>query len=135
MELTQEQFDAAAACGCNFVPADEAQVARLSMQRRIFTRNGKPFVATRDAGGFHETHTTLALLIGTHTGSEVSSRGDTLQQVAAADAASAREMETERGTGARRRFPAARRRPGQGHQREAQGAANSATLSRRHPPA
>jgi hypothetical protein len=99
MELTQEQFDAAAACGCTLIPADEAQVARLSMQRRIFTRNGKPFVATRDAGGFHETHATLALLIGAHSGDEVSSRGDTLQQVAAADAASAREMDSERGTG------------------------------------
>src|SRR3954451_23016204 len=99
MELTQEQFDAAAACGCSFVPADGALVARLSMQRRIFTRNGMPFVATRDAGGFHETHATLALLIGAHAGNEVSSRGDTLQQVAAADAASAREMETERGAG------------------------------------
>src|SRR4051794_30084973 len=99
MELTQEQFDATAACGCTFVRAIDAQLARLSMQRRIFTRNGKPFVATRDAGGFHETHATLALLIGVHLGGEVSSRGDTLQQAAAADAASAREMETERGTG------------------------------------
>jgi hypothetical protein len=99
MELTQEQFDAAAACGCSFVPADGALVARLSMQRRIFTRNGKPFVATRDAGGFHETHATLALLIGAHAGGEASSRGDTLQQVAAADAASAREMDRERGAG------------------------------------
>jgi hypothetical protein len=111
MELTQEQFDAAAACGCSFVPADGALVARLSMQRRIFTRNGKPFVATRDAGGFHETHATLALLIGAHAGGEVSSRGDTLQQVAAADAASAREMDRERGTGGaqevRTRQPAA----------------------------
>ena len=99
MELTQEQFDAAAACGCTFVPADEAQVARLSMQRRIFTRNGASFVATRDAGGFYETHATLALLIGVQSGGEVSSRGDTLQQVAAADAESAREMEQERGAG------------------------------------
>jgi hypothetical protein len=99
MELTQEQFDAAAACGCAFVPADEVQVARLSMQRRIFTRNGRPFVVTRDAGGFHETHATLALLIVAQAGSEVSSRGDTLQQVAAADAASAREMDSERGRG------------------------------------
>jgi hypothetical protein len=105
MELTREQFDAAAACGCTFVPADEAQVARLSMQRRIFTRDGKPFVATRDAGGFHETHATLALLIGARSGSEVSSRGDTLQQVAAADAASAREMESERGTGGAQEVP------------------------------
>ena len=99
MELTQVQFEAAAACGCNFVPADEALVARLSMQRRIFTRDGKSFVATRDAGGFHESHATLALSIGAHSGGEVSSRGDTLQQVAAADAASAREMDRERGTG------------------------------------
>ena len=99
MELTQEQFDAAAAYGCTFVPADDAQVARLSMQRRIFTRNGKPFVATRDAGGFYETQATLALLIGTDSGGEVSSRGDTLQQVAAADAAAAREMDRERGIG------------------------------------
>jgi hypothetical protein len=99
MELTREQFDAAAASGCTFAPADEAQVARLSMQRRIFTRNGVSFVATRDAGGFYETHATLALLIGVQSGDEISSRGDTLQQVAAADAESAREMEKERGTG------------------------------------
>ena len=99
MELTREQFDAAAASGCTFVPADGAQVARLSMQRRIFTRNGVPFVATRDAGGFYETHATLALLIGVQSGERISSREDTLQQVAAADAESAREMARERGTG------------------------------------
>jgi hypothetical protein len=119
MELTQAQFDAAAACGCNFVPADEAQVARLSMQRRIFTRNGKPFVATRDAGGFHETHTTLALLIDSHAGSEVSSRGDTLHQVAAADAASAKEMESERGTGGAQEVPS--RQPATGPRTSARG--------------
>ena len=99
MELTQEQYAQAAECGCSFVPATEAQVARLSMQRRIFPRNGQPFVATRDEGGFYETHATLALLIGTHLHGEVSSRGETLQQAAAADAASEREMESEHGAG------------------------------------
>ena len=99
MELTQEQVDAAAACGCRFVPIAETQVALLAMQRRIFTLAGKRFVVTRDAGGFHETHATLALLIGVHSEGEMSSREDTLQQVAAADAASAREMDRERGAG------------------------------------
>jgi hypothetical protein len=99
MELTQEEFAAAAACGCSFVPITEAQVALLAMQRRIFTFDGKQFAVTRDAGGFHETHATLALLIGAHSKGEVSSRGDTLQQVAAADAASAKEMDKERGAG------------------------------------
>ena len=37
---------------------------------------------TRDAGGFYETHATLALLIGVHSKGEVSSRGDTLQPTA-----------------------------------------------------
>ena len=87
--------------------------------RRIFTRNGKPFVATRDAGGFHETHTTLALLINSHAGSEVSSRGDTLHQVAAADAASAKEMESERGTGGAQEVPS--RQPATGPRTSARG--------------
>ncbi len=34
------------------------------MQRRIFRIEGRPFVATRDGGGFFETHGTLLLLIG-----------------------------------------------------------------------
>ena len=99
MELTQEEFAAAAACGCSFVPVTEAQVALLAMQRRIFTFDGKQFAVTRDAGGFYETHATLALLIGVHSKGEVSSRGDTLQQVAAADAAAAREIDREHGAG------------------------------------
>jgi hypothetical protein len=99
MDLTQEEFAAAAACGCSFVPITEAQGALLAMQRRIFTFDGKQFAVTRDAGGFYETHATLALLIGAHSKGEVSSREDTLQQVAAADAASAREMDRERGAG------------------------------------
>ena len=66
MDLTQEQVEAAAACGCAFVPASEAQVARLSMQRRVFRIDGKPFMATRDGGGFFETHGTLSRLIEGH---------------------------------------------------------------------
>src|ERR687894_1061783 len=63
VELTEEQVSAARARGCAFLPASPEQVARLSMQRRVFTVAGKPFVATRDGGGFHETHATLARLI------------------------------------------------------------------------
>ena len=70
MELTQEEFAAATACGCSFVPVTEAQVALLAMQRRIFTFDGKQFVVTRDASGFYETHATLALLIGAHSKGE-----------------------------------------------------------------
>ena len=99
MELTQEEFAVATACGCSFVPITEAQVALLAMQRRIFALHGKQFAVTRDAGGFYETHATLALLIGALSKGEVSSREDTLQQVAAADAAAAREMDRERGAG------------------------------------
>jgi hypothetical protein len=99
MELTQEEFAAAAACGCSFVPVTDAQAGLLAMQRRIFTFGGKQFAVTRDAGGFYETHATLALLIDARSKGEVSSREDTLQQVAAADAASAREMDRERGAG------------------------------------
>ena len=63
MDLTQEQVEAAQACGCAFFPASEAQVALLSMQRRIFHIDGRPFVVTRDGGGFFETHGTLSLLV------------------------------------------------------------------------
>ena len=52
MDLTREQVGAAKACGCAFFPATEAQVARLSMQRRVFRIDGKAFMATRDGGGF-----------------------------------------------------------------------------------
>ena len=56
MDLTQEQVEAVKACGCAFLPATGVQVARLSMQRRIFRIDGSPFVATRDGGGFFETY-------------------------------------------------------------------------------
>ena len=65
MELTTDQLGAARACGCALVPATEDQLQRLSMQRRIFSIDGQPFVATR-GGGLNETHGTLAALIEQH---------------------------------------------------------------------
>jgi hypothetical protein len=97
MELTQEQVEAAKACGCTFVPASEAQVARLSMQRRIFTLAGGPFVATRDGGGFFETHATLARLIETRRRGGAPDAVETVQEAAAADAATEHEIAGERG--------------------------------------
>ena len=57
-----DQLAAARACGCVLTPATEDQVSRLSMQRRIFDVGGEPFVATRDGGGYFETHGTLSQL-------------------------------------------------------------------------
>ena len=100
MDLTQEQVEAAEACGCAFFPATDEQVGRLSMQRRVFRIDGRPFVATRDGGGFFETHATLLPLIGGQApgrerGSEDS--GETAQEAAAADAVPAAEIATEQG--------------------------------------
>jgi hypothetical protein len=112
VDLTQEQIEAAEACGCAFLPATEAQVARLSMQRRVFTLGGRPFLATRDGGGFHETHATLARLIEGHGRGVEPGNQETLQEAAAADAASEREIAGERGAGGAqevRRYRAATR--------------------------
>jgi hypothetical protein len=62
LDLTREQLEAAEACGCALLPATEAQVGRLTPQRRIFRLDGRPFVARRP-DGFLETHATLARLI------------------------------------------------------------------------
>jgi hypothetical protein len=99
MELTQEQFETARACGCTFLPVIESQIARLSMQRRIFTLDGQSFLATRDGGGFHETHATLALLLEAHGRGAMPSAGETVQEAAAADAACERAMVEEGGAG------------------------------------
>ncbi len=97
MDLTREQFEAAKACGCVFLPATDEQVGRLSMQRRVFRIDGRPFVATRDGGGFFETHGTLAALIeGQAPGGERGS-GETAREAAAADAAASAEIATEQG--------------------------------------
>ena len=120
MDLTPEQVEAAKACGCVFLPATDEQVGRLSMQRRVFRIDGRPFVATRDGGGFFETHATLLPLVGGQApgrehGSEGS--GETAREAAAADAVAAAEIATEqraarggaqvvrRGTSARPRVP------------------------------
>ena len=124
MELTQEQVEAAQACGCTFLPASEAQVARLSMQRRVFTLGRKPFVATRDGGGFPETHASLTRLIEAHGRGGPSGTADSVAEAAAADAAAAHEIAGERGAGGgaqevRRRRAATRpRAPWRGAKRD-----------------
>ena len=99
MDLTQEQVEAAKACGCAFFPATEAQVARRSMQRRIFRIDGKPFMATRDGGGFFETQGTLSVLIEGHGRGGAPDKQETVQEAAAADAVSEREIAGERRAG------------------------------------
>ena len=114
MELTDERIEAAKARGCVFFPATEAQVGRLTMQRRIFTLGGKPFVATRDGGGFHETHATLARLIEPDGhGPTTGGAGETVGEAEAADADAAREIAAERGGGGAQevRRPRAATRP------------------------
>ena len=112
MDLTQEQVEAAEACGCAFLPATEAQVALLSMQRRVFRIDGGPFVATRDGGGFFETHGTLTLLVDGHGRGGAPGKQETVHEAAAVDAASERDIAGERRTGGaqevRRRGAAAR---------------------------
>ncbi len=113
MDLTQAQVEAAKACGCAFLPTTDEQVARLSMQRRIFRVDGRPFVATCDGGGFFETHATLARLIEVHGRGGGAGKQETVADAAAADAASEREIAEERGAGGaqevRRRRAATRR--------------------------
>jgi hypothetical protein len=62
LDLTPDQQAAARSCGCAFFPATDAQVERLTMQRRIFRLEGRPFLVTRD-GAYWETHGTLMRLI------------------------------------------------------------------------
>ena len=112
MDLIEEQVEAAKACGCAFLPATEAQVALLSMQRRVFRIDGGPFVATRDGGGFFETQGTLSVLIEGHGRGGAPGEQETVQEAAAADAVSERESAGERRAGGaqevRRRGAAAR---------------------------
>ena len=99
MDLIEEQVEAAKACGCAFLPATEAQVALLSMQRRVFRVGGRPFMATRDGGGFFETHGTLSLLVEGHGRGGAPAKQETAHEAAAADAASEREIAGERRAG------------------------------------
>jgi hypothetical protein len=97
VDLTEERVEAAKACGCAFFPATGAQVARLSMQRRVFRIGGKPFMATRDGGGFFETHGTLSLLVGGRGRDGAPGEQETVHEAAAADAEAAAEIATEQG--------------------------------------
>ena len=97
LELTPDHLRAAQTCGCVFLPATDAQVQRLSMQRRIFRIGGKPFVATRDGGAFLETHATLLPLIGGQAPGRERGSEETAQEAAAADAEAAAEIATEQG--------------------------------------
>ncbi|WP_187830265.1 hypothetical protein [Siccirubricoccus phaeus] len=62
MVLDAEQVAAAIASGCTFEPATPAAVQRLSMQRKVFTIDGRPFLASR-GDGLYETAGTLSALI------------------------------------------------------------------------
>ena len=62
MHLSPEDIAAAEACGVSFLPASDAQVQRLAMQRKVFYRAGAPILATR-GDGFFETVGTLQQLI------------------------------------------------------------------------
>jgi hypothetical protein len=62
LHLTAEQIAAAETSGCHFRPATEAEVQRLSMQRKVFFIAGKPMLATR-GDGLMETAGTLQRLI------------------------------------------------------------------------
>ena len=97
MELTPDQRAAAEACGCVFLPATDEQVGRLSMQRRVFRIDGRPFVATRDGGGFFETQATLLPLIVRRAPGRERGAGETAREAAAADAVAAAEIATEQG--------------------------------------
>ena len=97
MELTPDHLRAAQACGCVFLPATDAQVRRLSMQRRIFRIDGKPFVATRDGGAFLETHATLLPLIGGQAPGRERGSEETAQEAETVGAEAAAEIATEQG--------------------------------------
>ena len=69
------------------------------MQRRIFRIDGEPFVATRDGGGFFETHATLARLIDGRGRGGAPGKQETVQEAVAADAVSEKEIAGERRAG------------------------------------
>lgn len=62
MHLSPEEIAAAETCGVSFLPASDAQVQRLAMQRKVFYRAGAAILATR-GDGFFETAGTLRHLI------------------------------------------------------------------------
>ncbi len=97
MHLTPDQLAAARARGCVVTPATAAQVQRLSMQRRIFHVGGEPLDAARD--GYIENHGTQSQLDEGPGLGWAARNPETVQEAAAADAASEREMAGERRAG------------------------------------
>jgi hypothetical protein len=91
MELSPDQVRAARAAGCTFIAATADQVARLTMQRRIFMIDGVAHLVRRAASGFYETQGTLAPLIAGAPPPPL----ETPQEAAEADASTAREMAAE----------------------------------------
>lgn len=102
MNLSPDQVRAARAAGCAILPASDDQVARLTMQRRIFLIDGVPHLIQRAGSGFFETHGTLAPLLGAAPGEAAALPGETLQEAEAADATTTLAMAAEsRGGGGR----------------------------------
>ncbi|MGG5809641.1 hypothetical protein [Falsiroseomonas sp. CW058] len=100
MELSPDQVRAAEAAGCAFIPATPEQVARLTMQRRIFLIDGQPHLARRHGAGIFETQGTLAPLIAAASAGVVPSMPETLQEAEEADASATLEIAAEnRGAG------------------------------------
>ena len=99
MQLTQEQLQAARARGIDFHPATAEQVARLTMQRRIFLLpDGQPHVGSRN-GTVWETHGAVARLIEDEAAAQPLAMAETLQEAAAADVETAVAMAAEKGSG------------------------------------
>jgi hypothetical protein len=95
MELSPDQVRAAEAAGCAFTPATPDQVARLTMQRRIFIIDGTPHVGRRQGAGFYETQATLAPLIEAASAGLTPTYTETLQEAEEADASAALEIAAE----------------------------------------
>jgi len=99
VQLTEEQVQAAKACGIEFRPATEEQVGRLTMQRRIFVLpDGRPHVGSRN-GTVWETHGMVARLIEGVAAGQPIAMAETLQEAAAADVETAVEMAAEKSAG------------------------------------
>ena len=62
LELTQHQIAAARTLGFTYFPANDDQVRRFTMQRRVFRMEGKPYLVSAD-GIYFETHSTLAAIL------------------------------------------------------------------------
>ncbi len=62
VHLTRDQFRIAETLGCSFQPAAAEQIARLSMQRRVFWLDNQAYLALR-GDGFYETAATLSRLL------------------------------------------------------------------------